>query len=62
MALEWVRDNIAFFGGDPKKVTIFGESAGSLSVCYLSTTPEAKGLFVGAIMESGACIRSSWGI
>jgi len=54
-ALEWVRDNIANFGGDPKNVTIFGESAGGVSVCALLASGPAAGLFHRAIMESGAC-------
>ncbi len=52
-ALNWVRDNIKEFGGDPKNVTIFGESAGAISVNYLMLAPQARGLFNKALSESG---------
>ena len=52
-ALKWVQKNIAVFGGDPNNVTIFGESAGGVSVHSLLTIPNAKGLFQKAIIESG---------
>ncbi|MFX1312415.1 MAG: carboxylesterase/lipase family protein, partial [Promethearchaeota archaeon] len=51
-ALEWIRVNIDYFGGDPNNVTIFGESAGGVSVCTLMAMPKAKGLFKRAIAES----------
>ena len=51
--LQWIKKNIAGFGGDPNKVTIFGESAGGIAVSMLCASPLAKGLFEGAISESG---------
>lgn len=56
-ALEWVRDNIAQFGGDPAAVTIFGQSGGGRKVATLLAMPTAKGLFHRAIIESGATVR-----
>ncbi|UUR08120.1 carboxylesterase/lipase family protein [Sphingomonas glaciei] len=52
-ALEWVRDNVASFGGDPGNVTVFGESAGGMAVANLLTSPLASGLFRRAIVQSG---------
>ena len=52
-ALKWVKENISEFGGNPDNITIFGESAGSISCMLLSVTPAAKGLFQKAIPESG---------
>ncbi|MEM9572630.1 MAG: carboxylesterase family protein [Pseudomonadota bacterium] len=53
-ALEWVRDNIEIFGGDPHNVTIFGESAGAQSVTEIMAAPMSEGLFHKAILQSGA--------
>ena len=57
-ALEWVRDNIASFGGNPANVTIFGESAGAYAVNILAASPRAKGLFHRAIAQSGGSFAS----
>lgn len=54
-ALEWVRDNIRAFGGDPDRVTIAGQSAGGMSVCAHLVSPRSEGLFHAAIVESGPC-------
>lgn len=56
-ALEWVRNNIAGFGGDPGNVTLFGESAGAMSISCLLSMPAADGLYHKAIMQSGAGAR-----
>ncbi|NNG19770.1 carboxylesterase/lipase family protein [Naumannella sp. ID2617S] len=53
-ALEWVRRNISLFGGDPNRVTVFGESAGAISITTLLSCPRAEGLFAGAIAQSSA--------
>ena len=55
-ALKWVNKNIHHFGGDPARVTIFGESAGGISVHALQLSPAAKGLFSGAIAQSGTML------
>lgn len=59
-ALEWVKENISKFGGDPNNVTIFGESAGGMAVSSLLAMPSAKGLFHRAIPQSGAANKFSY--
>lgn len=56
-ALEWVRDNVAGFGGDPERVTIFGQSAGGTDVCLLQSSPLAEGLVDRVIGQSPGCIK-----
>ncbi|MEP6716631.1 MAG: carboxylesterase/lipase family protein [Terriglobia bacterium] len=57
-ALEWVRDNISNFGGDPGNVMIFGQSGGGSKVCHLMAMPSAKGLFHKAAMQSGVALKT----
>lgn len=61
LALRWVRDNIQHFGGDPKQVTLFGESAGAVSVSLHLLSPLSRDLFQRAIMESGTA-TAPWAI
>ena len=58
-ALRWIRNNIGAFGGNPHRVTIFGESAGGISVSILAASPLGRGLFEGAISESGGSFGPS---
>lgn len=55
LALRWIRDNAAAFGGDPDKILVFGESAGGLSTCALYAMPAADGLFHAALVQSAPC-------
>jgi para-nitrobenzyl esterase len=57
-ALAWIQQNIAAFGGDPRRVTVFGESSGAEDVCHLLASPRANGMFQGAILQSGVCMDS----
>ena len=59
-ALAWVRENIGNFGGDPDNVTIFGESAGGMSVLFHMASPRSKGLFHKGIVQSGAFVHSPY--
>jgi para-nitrobenzyl esterase len=55
LALRWVKDNIEAFGGDPSRVSVFGESSGAVDVCFHVASPSSRDLFAGAIGASGGC-------
>ena len=60
MALQWVKDHISFYGGDPENITYFGESAGGAHVSYLMAAPRGRGLFKRGIIQSGAYNLFDW--
>ena len=60
MALQWIKDHIASYGGDPENITYFGESAGGAHISYLITSPKGKGLFKRGIIQSGAYNLFNW--
>ena len=60
LALKWVHNNIENFGGDPNRVTISGESAGSWSVFYHMMSPRSKNLFQQVIGQSGTVVSPAW--
>jgi para-nitrobenzyl esterase len=62
LALKFVRDNAAAFGGDPENITLFGESAGSVSTCVHFVSPGSQGIAKRYIMESGACVGGGYGV
>ena len=58
-ALQWIRNNISAFGGDPERILVFGESGGAVDVCMLLVSAKAQGLFSRALIQSGGCVAQS---